>query len=65
MNNIIEQDDIAGFKMTIRIFGNEVIGFAIEVDDFKTKWLVLGLVMCGGIAAILAYFGPPIKALFG
>ena len=59
-----EDETITGFKMDIRILGVEIIGFAIEVDDFKTKWLVLGLAMFGGIAAITAYFGPTIKILF-
>lgn len=51
------------FEMSLRILGNELIGFAISVDDFKTKWLVLTMITTGGLAAIVATFGPPIKSL--
>lgn len=52
------------FEMSIRILGNEFIGFRIEVDDFKTKWLVLGIVGITAFSAVLANFGEPIKNLF-
>lgn len=50
--------------MSIRVLGNELIGFRIVVNDFKTKWLVLSIVGAASIAAIVANYGVPIKNLF-
>jgi len=52
------------FEMSLRVLGNEFIGFRIKVDDFKTKWLVLAMMTTGGLALIVATFGKPIKDLF-
>ena len=52
------------FEMSLRVLGNEFIGFRIKVDDFKTKWLVLAMMTTGGLALIVATFGQPIKDLF-
>jgi hypothetical protein len=61
---IENEDDGGAFEMSIRVLGNEFIGFVMNVDDFKTKWIVLGLAAFGGIMAIVATFGPAIKDLF-
>ena len=58
------KNEEGSFEMSIRVLGNEFIGFKIAADDFKTKWIVLGLITIAGIAGILATFGPPIKDLF-
>ena len=50
--------------MSIRVLGNEFIGFRIVVDDFKTKWLVLSIFGAAAISAIVANYGLPIKNLF-
>ena len=61
---MIEKNEGGAFEMSIRVLGNEFIGFAMTVDDFKTKWIVLGLAAFGGIMGIVATFGPTIKDLF-
>ena len=53
------------FEMSLRVLGNEFLGFKIQVNDFKSKWLILSLLATGGFSAIIATFGEPIKALFG
>lgn len=53
----------SSFEMSIRVLGNELIGFKIRVDDFKTKWLVLSIVGITAISGIVAKFGPSIKTL--
>lgn len=62
--NILMENDISGFEMSIRVLGNEFIGFKIAADDFKIKWLIIGLMGFAGIAAVIATFGPPIRDLF-
>lgn len=58
------QDNDGTFEMSLRLLGNEVIGFSIKVDDFKSKWLMFSLVALLGVSAITAYFGPDIMYLF-
>jgi hypothetical protein len=58
------KNEDGSFEMSIRVLGNEFIGFRIAADDFKTKWIVLGLITVASIAGILATFGPAIKELF-
>ena len=48
------------FDLSFRIMNNEVIGFAMRVDDFKAKWLILGL-----IAIAILGFVPMIMSTFG
>jgi hypothetical protein len=44
--------------------GNEIIGFKMVVDDFKMKWMLLGLVAIGAIAYIMVSFGPQLMETF-
>ena len=60
----VNQDNDGTFEMSLRLLGNEVIGFTIKVDDFKSKWLMFSLVALLGVSAIAAYFGPDIVNLF-
>jgi len=60
----MEDNKTGNFEMSLRVLGNEFIGFTISVDDFKTKWLVLTMFATAGFAAIIATFGQPIKSLF-
>jgi hypothetical protein len=57
------EDKQSTFEMSLRVLGNEFIGFKIAVDDFKTKWLVLTILGTAGLSAIVATFGEPIKSL--
>jgi hypothetical protein len=59
-----DPDKSGAFEMSVRVLGNELLGFRIVVDDFKTKWLVLSILGTASIAAIVANYGVPIKNLF-
>lgn len=50
-------------EMSLRVLGNELIGIKMVVDDFKMKWLILGV---AGLAILLwagANYGPSLMSL--
>lgn len=53
------------FDLSLRIMNNEIIGFAMRVDDFKAKWLILGVLAIGILAWGASVFGPAITSTFG
>lgn len=58
-------EDPGKLELSLRILGNEIIGFKMMVDDFKMKWLLLGIMALAVIAYIMVTFGPDIMATFG
>jgi len=61
---VSNKEDEGKLELSIRILGNEVIGFKMVVDDFKMKWMLLGLVAIGAIAYIMVSFGPQLMETF-
>ena len=59
-----DKEDEGKLELSVRILGNEIIGFKMEVDDFKMKWMLLGLVAIGAIAYIMVSFGPQLMETF-
>ena len=59
-----KKDDEGKLELSVRILGNEIIGFKMVVDDFKMKWMLLGLVALGAIAYIMVSFGPQLMETF-
>ena len=59
-----KKDDEGKLELSIRILGNEIIGFKMVVDDFKMKWMLLGLIALGAIAYIMVSFGPQLMETF-
>ena len=59
-----KKDDEGKLELSVRILGNEIIGFKMVVDDFKMKWMLLGLVAIGAIAYIMVSFGPLLMETF-
>jgi hypothetical protein len=57
-------DDEGKLELSLRILGNEIIGFQMIVDDFKMKWMLLGLVAIGAISWIMVAFGPTLMETF-
>ena len=51
-------------ELSLRILGNEIIGFQMIVDDFKMKWMLLGLVAIGALSWIMVAFGPQLMETF-
>ena len=59
-----KKDDEGKLELSVRILGNEIIGFKMVVDDFKMKWMLLGLIALGAIAYIMVSFGPVLMETF-
>ena len=59
-----KKDDEGKLELSVRILGNEIIGFKMVVDDFKMKWMLLGLVALGAIAYTMVTFGPQLMETF-
>ena len=59
-----KKDDEGKLELSVRILGNEIIGFKMVVDDFKMKWMLLGLLALGAIAYIMVSFGPQLMETF-
>ena len=57
-------DDEGKLELSLRVLGNEIIGFKMQVDDFKMKWMLLGLVAIGAISWIMVAFGPMLMETF-
>ena len=58
------KDDEGKLELSVRILGNEIIGFKMVVDDFKMKWMLLGLIALGAIAFTMVTFGPQLMETF-
>tara|TARA_B110000881_G_C18211926_1_gene334743 strand:+ start:217 stop:420 length:204 start_codon:yes stop_codon:yes gene_type:complete len=58
------EDDPGKLELSLRILGNEIIGFKMMVDDFKMKWMLLGIMALAVIAYIMVTFGPRIMETF-
>ena len=52
-------------EMSIRVLGNELVGFKIVVDDFKMKWLVMGVIAIVALGWAAGSFGPELINMFG
>lgn len=52
------------FEVAIRVLGNELIAMRMVVDDFKMKWVVIGLIAMVAILWGASAFGPTIVETF-
>ena len=60
-----EEDQSEGkLELSLRILGNEIIGFKMMVDDFKIKFLLGGIAAMAIIAYIMVAFGPQLMETF-
>ena len=57
-------NDEGKLELSLRVLGNEIIGCKMQVDDFKMKWMLLGLVAIGAISFIMVSFGPVLMETF-
>jgi hypothetical protein len=53
------------FDLSFRVMNNEILGFTMRVDDFKAKWLLLGLISIAVLGYMVSVFGPVIMSTFG
>jgi len=52
------------FEMAIRVLGNELVAIKMMVDDFKMKWVVIGLFAMLAILWAGSEFGPALMQTF-
>lgn len=69
-NTILEEkimavDEKGKLEVAVRILGNEIVALKMEVDDFKMKWLVYGVITIVALAWALGTYGPPLLNLIG
>jgi hypothetical protein len=62
--NMEEENSDGKLELSLRILGNEIIGFKMVVDDFKIKFLLGGIAALGIIAYIMVVFGPSLMETF-
>ena len=60
-----EIDDQGKLELSVRILRNELIGFKMLVDDFKMKWLFLGVVTIVALGWAGSTFGPALFDMVG
>ena len=58
------KEDEGKLEMSLRILGNEIIGFKMVVDDFKMKWMLLGIIALAAISFVMVEFGPQLMETF-
>ena len=59
-----QKEDEGKLEMSLRILGNEIIGFKMVVDDFKMKWMLLGIIALAAISFVMVKFGPQLMETF-
>jgi hypothetical protein len=58
-------DDKGKMEIQLRILGNELVAIKMSVDDFKMKWLFLGVVAMLAVGWAASSFGPDLIGMFG
>ena len=58
-------DNRGKLEVAVRILGNELIAIEMNVDDFKMKWLVMGVVAIVALGWAAGSFGPELINMFG
>ena len=59
-----DKDD-GKLELSIRILGNELIAIKMEVNDFKMKWLIIGVGTLVALGYAVSSFGPKLMQTFG
>jgi hypothetical protein len=60
-----QPDDKGKLELAVRILGNELVAFRMEVDDFKMKWLVYGVITIVALAWAGGTYGPELIDMSG
>tara|TARA_B110000495_G_scaffold203869_1_gene230258 strand:- start:5904 stop:6098 length:195 start_codon:yes stop_codon:yes gene_type:complete len=58
------ENDPGKLELSLRILGNEILGFKMMVDDFKMKWMLVGIMAIAVLAYIMVLFGPQLMETF-
>ena len=57
-------DNEGKLEIVVRVLGNELVGLKMVVDDFKMKWLIIGVAAVTAIAWGASVFGPVLINIF-
>ncbi len=60
----MDNDDKGNLEISIRVLGNELVAFKMTVDDFKMKWLAVGIAAIVAIGWAASAFGPGLVTMF-
>jgi len=60
-----ESDDKGKLEVSVRVLGNELVALRMDVDDFKMKWLAMGVIAIVALGWAAGSFGPELIAMFG
>jgi hypothetical protein len=58
-------DDKGKMEIQLRILGNELVAIKMSVDDFKMKWLFVGIIAMLAVGWAASSFGPDLVSMFG
>tara|TARA_B100000902_G_C26954653_1_gene737534 strand:- start:137 stop:328 length:192 start_codon:yes stop_codon:yes gene_type:complete len=58
-------DDKGKLEVSVRILGNELVAIRMDVDDFKMKWLAMGVIAIVALGWAAGSFGPELIGMFG
>lgn len=58
-------DNEGKIELAVRVLGNELVAFRMVVDDFKMKWLIVGIAALVAISWAASNFGPALIGAFG
>lgn len=58
-------DDKGKLEVSVRILGNELIAIRMDVDDFKMKWLAMGVIAIVALGWAAGNFGPQLVGMIG
>jgi hypothetical protein len=59
-----QKDKDGKIEISLRVLGNELIGVKMVVDDFKMKWLAVGVVTLVAVGWAVSTFGPLLMSTF-
>lgn len=62
--NMSTKDDQGKLEVSVRVLGNELVALKMTVDDFKMKWLVLGVITIVALGWAAGEFGPDLIGMF-
>ena len=65
MSETPKVDDKGKMEIQLRILGNELVAIKMSVDDFKMKWLLIGVVSIVALGWAAGSFGPGLIEMFG
>jgi hypothetical protein len=59
------EDNDGSLEVSLRVLGNELLGFKMKVDDFKMKWLILGVAALAAVGVVAMKVGPHLVTMMG